>query len=680
MGVAAAGCGHGASRNSRILFQTDRDGDWALYAMDPDGGRSRRVLKAGGGPYPSSYGQPIVSPDEHKVLLPERGVVVVTLADGARRRLGGGDESSASWAPDSERVVFSGRENRGLVVSDLRGHNRRLLRGELTWTPAWSPDGDWIAYVTESRVSGAVLVYAIHPDGSGRKQVSDYAPAGTDRLAWSKDGRLAFVGGVWDSSELGLVIVDVAAGSSHQLAEAVDGGTPSWSPDGKRFAYVTEVGRSHRAVLFTIGSAGRRKLRVVRAAPGEYFDSPVWSPDGKRLLFVRTRWAGKDLDGELPQIWTVRRDGSDQRALTRGYPAGGSNLYPAWVRGTLRNESPPRPTARRRGRRFVLRMPFPVGAVSVDGRSVAIAPAPHDRERLDAPQPPVYVWRPATRDLIPLVASACGAVDQLTLARGRVAFNCDQSGVDVVAQSLRVQDLTTRLPRKVFYGHNGGAALSPGLYLDKLSGGGQTLVFDSEQTDPQGRPLGRRIWRIGATRASLLRSGGALLAADDGTIVVELPGGRVATLNADGTVRLRLKAPLLPPPRPFFGPPPPRRAALGGGKLVLALGQRLAVYDASDGLLLHAWPYARASRGFEGAWNGVALYVHGRTLSLVGKAKTSTKVPVHDRWLRRLGYWLDQSVHAAVGQSGLVFSYNVDDRRFPGRVVFVPMAIGNSSD
>src|SRR4051794_6796939 len=47
----AAGCRGGGddarSRPGRILFLSDRDGDWALYSMDARGGDQRRAFPAG---------------------------------------------------------------------------------------------------------------------------------------------------------------------------------------------------------------------------------------------------------------------------------------------------------------------------------------------------------------------------------------------------------------------------------------------------------------------------------------------------------------------------------------------------------------------------------------------------------------------------------------------------------
>ena len=79
------------------------------------------------------FGEPVVSPDGRKVLLERRGVTVATLATGASKRIGPGEESSAGWSPDSNRIVFSGHENEGLYVVDLRSGRKRTLLPDTRW-------------------------------------------------------------------------------------------------------------------------------------------------------------------------------------------------------------------------------------------------------------------------------------------------------------------------------------------------------------------------------------------------------------------------------------------------------------------------------------------------------------------------------------------------------------------
>src|SRR5205807_1385998 len=116
--------------------------------------------------------------------------------------------------------------------------------------------------------------------------------------------------------------------------------------------------------------SGRRRLTPSQSP---YYDaSPVWSPDGKSLLFVRAPLGGGAVR-EVPEVWTMRSDGSHQRPLTEAYPNGGDNVEPAWIRGAVHAEPPPRSQEVRRSKAVVLRVPFAVNGISAEGAKAAIA-------------------------------------------------------------------------------------------------------------------------------------------------------------------------------------------------------------------------------------------------------------------------------------------------------------------
>lgn len=82
---------------------------------------------------------------------------------------------------------------------------------------------------------------------------------------------------------------------------------PSWSPDGKRLAFVSNLSGSFQ--VWTIDAAGGYPRQVTA------FDDPVgsvsWSPSADLLAFDRAPGGGFN-----QQIYTARSDGSDLRRLT----------------------------------------------------------------------------------------------------------------------------------------------------------------------------------------------------------------------------------------------------------------------------------------------------------------------------------------------------------------------------
>jgi dipeptidyl-peptidase-4 len=117
-------------------------------------------------------------------------------------------------------------------------------------TAALSPDGRTVAYAKDGQIYG----YAI---GSGVSGVS--TEARTERSRAKVDGSKPLVK-AWGTN-----------------------GTPVWSPDGSKFAFV-----SNRVDHSLIGVYTVRTRSVTFLAPSVDHDaSPTWSPDGTRVAFIR---------------------------------------------------------------------------------------------------------------------------------------------------------------------------------------------------------------------------------------------------------------------------------------------------------------------------------------------------------------------------------------------------------
>ncbi len=669
----ATGCLDGGLPHRQILFLSDRDGGWALYTMDASGRHQHRVLPAGhADPFGEGFGfgEPVVSPDGRKVLLARQGISVATLATGALQRLGPGEEAGAAWSPDGTRVAFSGPQGEGLYVVDLRsGRKRTVDPTSQTWTPAWSPDGKWIAFGRQDGY-GPIEAYAAHPDGSGLTRLSIYAP-GSGGLAWSRHGDLAFIGRHGSAATSHLLVVDARSRRVHVLAPGFGDGAVAWSPDGRAIAYAGTTGRSDTSAIYTVGADGRGRRRLTPSWPPSSDDSPVWSPDGKSLVFARAPLGGS-AEREITEVWSMRADGTHERPLTTAFPDGGDNVEPAWVSRPVHAELAPRPQEVRDGEKIVLRVPFAVDGVAAGGQGAAIAPVGYQTESEFRPTPPVLVWR-AGHEPARVVASACGSVDQLVLAGGRLAFDCDHTFFDEIAQSMWVVDLGTRIPHEVFFGHGGPAP--GGILLDNIVAGDGVLAFGSESDNARGVQR-RTIWRVDGFFGDAIRSGpgiGNLVGAGGGRLAVELANGHVEMLTSDG-------APLsvLPLPRPAavkVGTVRVEQAhqfLLEGRKLLFLERRTLRAYDTTTDKLLWQRTVPPGAH-LEAADNRLVVYTEGTAIHVVSRGR-ETIVRTGAAQLRRLRGFAQGLVHAALTANGLYYCFNVADARDPGRVVFVPRA------
>jgi TolB protein len=94
---------------------------------------------------------------------------------------------------------------------------------------------------------------------------------------------------------------------------------PAWSPDGKKIAFVSSMGKagsSFSPQLYIVDVDGSG-LRRITDTPRTYESDPAWSPDGKRIAFSK----GKG------DIYTIKIDGTGLRQLTSDK---GGEREPTW--------------------------------------------------------------------------------------------------------------------------------------------------------------------------------------------------------------------------------------------------------------------------------------------------------------------------------------------------------------
>jgi Tol biopolymer transport system component len=227
-------------------------------------------------------------------------------------------EFDATWSPDGTQIAF--RSERGgdpeiwLMNADGSGRHR-LTRG---LSPAWSPDGSKIAYASPGdilcppgrglRCSGLSIMNA---DGSGQHRVPN--TDGGEYPTWSPDGeRIAFNSNLSGDHVMYIVRID----GSHvvDLSGVGEGWQVDWSPDGRSILFTSERDHpNHYTDIYVMrpDGSGVQRLTDARAY------TPAWSPDGSRIVF------------SAPGLFVMRADGSGITSL-RAEGIGETSL-PDWV-------------------------------------------------------------------------------------------------------------------------------------------------------------------------------------------------------------------------------------------------------------------------------------------------------------------------------------------------------------
>ncbi|HTY05919.1 MAG TPA: prolyl oligopeptidase family serine peptidase [Gemmatimonadales bacterium] len=141
-----------------------------------------------------------------------------------------------------------------------------------------------------------VQIFAVALAGGAPKALTE-----GDQIAVSPRGDVvAFVKGgqIWS------VPVDGSKAASQMIFARGDNGSPTWSPDGSRIAFVSDRGDHSFIAVYTSDADP-----LLYLAPSTSQDvEPVWSPDGRQIAYVRLPGSGgppRSLLTRAPSPWAI---------------------------------------------------------------------------------------------------------------------------------------------------------------------------------------------------------------------------------------------------------------------------------------------------------------------------------------------------------------------------------------
>lgn len=178
--------------------------------------------------------------------------------------------------------------------------------------PERSPDGRLIAFTRSG--GGAAEAWVMNADGTGPHKVTDIAGG---RVTWSPDGRrLAYMGRQGGTRQIFAIGLQ-----DRKVTQLTDDASvkddPMWSSTGRLVFWSKRDGAEQ---IYTLDPArpGGPWTRLTK--DGVRSVDPEWSPDGSKIAFARGTPDGGT-------IWTMGADGSGPRAVTTG---GRHDMDPAW--------------------------------------------------------------------------------------------------------------------------------------------------------------------------------------------------------------------------------------------------------------------------------------------------------------------------------------------------------------
>jgi Tol biopolymer transport system component len=247
----------------KIAFASDRDGNFEIYVMDPDGGGQVRLTE------------------------------------------NTAEDYSPAWSPDGQRLAFvSSRDgNTEIYVMNADGASQTRLTSNAAndLRPVWSPDGSRIAFVTDR--GGNDEIYRMNTDGSDQTNLTNNL-ADDSSLSYSPDGSAIVFSSNRADSQFDLYLMNSEGRDVVRLTTSEGADV---DPSVSQAQIFFQSNRDENDELYVMFFGVQTETRIT--SNSDFDEDPAQAANGSRVAFTSSR------DGNF-EIYAMNPDGSGLTRLT----------------------------------------------------------------------------------------------------------------------------------------------------------------------------------------------------------------------------------------------------------------------------------------------------------------------------------------------------------------------------
>jgi len=262
---------------TRIAFVGEDKGEKGIYVADWDGHRTRKLGLRG-----SLMLTPHWSPDGTKLLYSSErgrqwGIYLLDFLKMKERRVysAKGINMAGDFFPNGNSFTFSSSKDGTPDIYSYQIDNDSLRKITATHgievSPAVSPDGNSIAFVSDR--GGTPQLYLMRQDGTEARRLTFEGSYNTSP-SWSPLGdRITFAGRKNGKNQIFTIKPDGT--ELMQLTEQGNNEDPSFSPDGRYIAFMSD--RDRTKSVFVMRANGEGQKRITSTDLKAF--GPRWSPN-----------------------------------------------------------------------------------------------------------------------------------------------------------------------------------------------------------------------------------------------------------------------------------------------------------------------------------------------------------------------------------------------------------------